>query len=240
MTSAMEDGAMTDEAVPVLIVGGGGAGLTCSMLFSQLGVDSLLVNALPTTSTLPKAHVLNQRTMEILRDVGVAESIYGRGTPPEQMRATAWYAGFAGPSEDHGRRFARLESWGAGYTDTDWVAASPCPQTNLPQIRLEPILRARAETLAPGRVRFNHELLSLAQDANGVTAVVADRAAGREYRVRAHHVLACDGGRTVGRLVGIDMEGERGLMNEVSVHMTADLSQWARDPDVLIRWIWVP
>src|SRR4030095_11150639 len=61
-----------------------------------------------------------------------------------------------------------------------------------------------------------------------------------EYRVRAHHVLACDGGRTVGQLVGVDMEGQRGLMNEVSVHITADLSPWARDPDVLIRWIWVP
>ena len=154
--------------VPVLIVGGGGAGLTCSMLLSQLGIESLLVNALPTTSTLPKAHVLNQRSMEILRDLGVAEAIYDRGTPPESMRATAWYAGFAGSDGDHGRCLARLESWGAGYSDTDWVAASPCPQANLPQIRLEPILRARAEALAPGRVRFHHELLSLDQDADGV------------------------------------------------------------------------
>ena len=41
--------------VPVLIVGGGGAGLTSSMLLSQLGVETLLVSALPTTSVLPKA-----------------------------------------------------------------------------------------------------------------------------------------------------------------------------------------
>ena len=40
---------MADIDVPVLIVGGGGAGLTASMLLSQLGVDSLLVSALPTT-----------------------------------------------------------------------------------------------------------------------------------------------------------------------------------------------
>jgi len=51
---------------PVLIVGGGGAGLTASMLFATLGVDALLVSAQPTTSTLPKAHVLNQRAMEIM------------------------------------------------------------------------------------------------------------------------------------------------------------------------------
>jgi 2-polyprenyl-6-methoxyphenol hydroxylase-like FAD-dependent oxidoreductase len=52
---------MREERVPVLIVGGGGAGLTASMLLSRMGVDHLLVNARPHTSDLPKAHVLNQR-----------------------------------------------------------------------------------------------------------------------------------------------------------------------------------
>ena len=59
---------MTNET-PVLIVGGGGAGLICSMLLSTLGVEHLLVSALPSTSILPKAHVLNQRTMEILGEL---------------------------------------------------------------------------------------------------------------------------------------------------------------------------
>jgi cation diffusion facilitator CzcD-associated flavoprotein CzcO len=53
--------AKADEGVPVLIVGGGGAGLTASMLLAQLGVRHLLVNARLQTSDLPKAHVLNQR-----------------------------------------------------------------------------------------------------------------------------------------------------------------------------------
>ena len=103
-----------DEEVPVLIVGGGGAGLTSSMLLARLGVEHLLVSARPQTSDLPKAHVLNQRAMEVLDDVGVAGAIAQRGTPPEQMAATAFYAGLAGPGPDYGRRLARLESWGAG------------------------------------------------------------------------------------------------------------------------------
>jgi 2-polyprenyl-6-methoxyphenol hydroxylase-like FAD-dependent oxidoreductase len=82
---------MSDHRSPVLIVGGGGAGLTASILLSQLGIESLLINARPSTSDLPKAHLLNQRAMEILRDAGVADTIYARGTPPENMRATAWY-----------------------------------------------------------------------------------------------------------------------------------------------------
>ena len=118
---------MTQFDVPVLIVGGGGAGLTASMLLSQLGVETLLINARPSTSDLPKAHVLNQRAMEILRDVGLDETIYAKGTPLENLRATAWYAGFAGEHEHVGRRIGHMETWGAGYTDPDWVTASPCP-----------------------------------------------------------------------------------------------------------------
>jgi 2,4-dichlorophenol 6-monooxygenase len=73
---------MTNET-PVLIVGGGGAGLTSSMLLSTLGVEHLLVSSLPSTSILPKAHVLNQRAMEILGEVGVAEPIFAKSTPAE-------------------------------------------------------------------------------------------------------------------------------------------------------------
>ena len=164
--------------MPVLIVGGGGAGLTASMLLARQGVDHLLVSARPGTSDLPKAHVLNQRAMEILEDCGVADEIAERSTPAEQMAATAYYAGFAGADADYGRRIARLESWGAGGDNENWRAASPWRQLNLPQIRLEPILKAGAERLSPGRIRFNHELLELDQDDDGVTALVRDNATG--------------------------------------------------------------
>ena len=226
----------TIQRVPVLIVGGGGAGLTASMLLSTYGVQSLLVSALPTTSIMPKAHVLNQRAMEVFSDVGVADAIYARSTPAAQMSHTAWYLDVCG-DQDAGRRIHKMECWDGGYTDPAWVAASPCRQANLPQIRLEPILRARAEQLNPGRVLFGNELLSLEQDANGVTATIRDRSADTEDLVRADYVLGCDGGRTVGRLIGVQLEGMRDVMRSVSVHMTADLSKWLRDDDVLIRWI---
>jgi 2,4-dichlorophenol 6-monooxygenase len=229
---------MSDVEVPVLIVGGGGAGLTASMLLSQLGVESLLVSAWPSTSILPKAHVLSPRTMEIFCDVGVADEIYVKGTPAQNMQAAAWYAGLAGPHDGYGREIGRLEAWGGGYTDPDYIAASACRTANLPQIRLEPILRKRAETLAGSdKVRFNHEMLSFTQHADGVIAQVLDKHTGDTHEVRCRYLLGCDGGRTVGKLLGIQMEGVRDVMNMVSVHMTADLSRWARDPEVLIRWL---
>lgn len=230
---------MTDIDIPVLIVGGGGAGLTASMLLSKLNVPSLLVSALPTTSVLPKAHLLNQRTMEILEDAGVAEAIYAVGTPRANMSHTAFYAGFAG-WPDAGQRLGLLESWGGSGSDLDWEAASPHASTNLPQIRLEPLMRDHAERLAPGMVRFGHELVSFVQDDDGVTSTIRNTEDDEEFIVRSSFLFACDAGRTIGPRLGVEMVGLRDVGSMVSIHFTADLSTWARDPGVLIRWIWVP
>ncbi|MEV5177777.1 FAD-dependent monooxygenase [Streptomyces flaveolus] len=85
-----------DVHVPVLIVGGGGAGLTSSILLSRLGVPSLLVTRYPGTTTLPRGHSLNQRSMEIFTDMGVSEDIRRRATPQENAKAVVWYSGLAG------------------------------------------------------------------------------------------------------------------------------------------------
>ena len=229
-----------DEQVPVLIVGGGGAGLTASMLLAGQGVEHLLVSARPHTSDLPKAHVLNQRAMEVLEDTGVAEAIAQRSTPAALMAATAYYAGLAGPDPDYGHRLARLESWGAGGADEHWSAASSWRQLNLPQIRLEPLLKARAEELSPGRIRFGHELVGLEQDSEGVRATVRDNAAGRSYVVGCQYLLGADGGRRVAGLAGVAYEGLGVLTQTATLHVSADFSPWAKDPDVLIRWIFSP
>ena len=65
---------------PVLICGGGGAGLTLSFILSALGIESVLVERHASTSHLPKAHYLNQRTMEILREYGLADEVYRKGS----------------------------------------------------------------------------------------------------------------------------------------------------------------
>ena len=228
------------ETVPVLIVGGGGAGLTASMLLATQGVEHLLVSARPHTSDLPKAHVLNQRAVEVLDDVGIAEAIAERSTPAGQMAATAFYAGFAGSEGDYGSRLGKLECWGAGGADPSWRAASAWRQLNLPQIRLEPLMRARAEQLSPGRIRFNHELTALAQDGEGVLASIRDNGSGREYQVRSEYLVGADGGRLVAGLIGVDYEGLGVISQQATLHVTADFSGLAKDPDVLIRWIFSP
>ncbi len=225
--------------VDVLIVGGGAAGLTASILLRQLGVATLLVSALETTSVLPKAHELNQRAMEVLHDCGIGEEVVARSTPPAQMSHTAFYLGFAGhPSA--GKQLAKMECWGGGGTDPEWTMASPYLHANLPQLHLEPIMKRRAEELAPDAVRFGHRLVHLDQDDDGVTATIEVVATGERYDVRSTYLIAADGGRTCNDLLGVQMEGLRDLAQEVSVHFSADLSALCSDDSVLIRWIFLP
>ena len=101
-------------------------------------------------------------------------------------------------------------------------------------------MKARAEALNPGRVRFHHELMALEQGAEGVYARIRNHDTGEEYDVRAKYLIGCDGGRTVGRLVGIGFEGLGTIAHTATAHVSADLSKLAPDPDVLIRWIWCP
>jgi 2,4-dichlorophenol 6-monooxygenase len=227
--------------IPVLIVGGGGAGLTASILLSRLGIESLLVSRYPETSRLPKAHILNQRTMEIFTDAGVAPAILEQSTPLQNMRGIGWYSGLAGHGDRrHGQRLAFTEGWGGGYTDPDYIAASPCAAANLPLIRLEPILKAPAEARPEATVRFHHELVDLNQDDDGVTATVRDHDTGDDYEVRSDYVLGADGGRTVAEMVGIEMDGVTNLRDVVTVHMSADLSSYFTDPEPMIRWVYNP
>src|SRR5690242_12981028 len=81
-----------DVEVPILIVGGGGAGLTSSILLSRLGVESLLVTRYPSTTHVPRAHILNQRSMEIFADMGVDSQIRAKSTPQENMSHIGYFS----------------------------------------------------------------------------------------------------------------------------------------------------
>jgi hypothetical protein len=118
------------------------------MLLSKLGVESLLVSALPSTSILPKAHVLNQRAMEILTDVGVANESTPRARRPSRCATPPTTPASRATIRCTAAQIGRLECWGAGGDDPDWASASKCRTANLPQIRLEPILKRGAEALA--------------------------------------------------------------------------------------------
>ncbi|GAA4537154.1 FAD-dependent monooxygenase [Pseudonocardia xishanensis] len=216
--------------VPVLVVGGGPAGLVSSLALARYGVDSLLVERHPGTAHTPRAHIVNQRTVEIMRHLGIEDRFLAVATPQELMRNNLWVTSLAG------REVVRSETWGTGARVAgNYRAASPCPMANCPQTVFEPMLVEAARD-AGADIRFGVELESFTEDADGVTAVVRDRESGTEHVVRARYLIGADGARSrVLQQTGLTVEGPAGLAHAANVWFEADLAPYlAHRPGVLI------
>jgi len=112
--------------------------------------------------------------------------------------------------------------------------------TNIPQLRLEPILARSARERNPARVLFHHEFVSLTQNADGVEAVVLDRSAGTQFHVRSKYLIAADGGKNSGPSLGVNMIGPTRLWDYAIVYISADFSQYIDDDTSVMRIIMHP
>jgi len=224
---------------PVLVVGGGGCGLSASIFLSNLGVDHLLVERHSTTSHLPKAHYLNQRTMEIFRQHGVADAIYEVGCPIEKFGQVRWLTSLGGDGELDRKTIFEMDAFGGGVLRAQYEQDSACRASNYPQLRLEPLLRRQAESRAGHRIRYDHDVLEWEQSEAGVLVTIRDLAANETYQVQCRYLIAADGGKTFGPRLGVEMAGPTNMVDMVSTHFSADLSEYWDDRS-LITWFLNP
>lgn len=105
---------------------------------------------------------------------------------------------------------------------------APLRSANLPLLRLEPIFRKLAEDRNPGKVLFNHQVTDFVDDGNSVLVTVLDPD-GKETKYRCQYLVGADGGRFVGPKLGVVMEGPKGIADMVSIHFSADLSEYWDD-----------
>jgi 2,4-dichlorophenol 6-monooxygenase len=173
-----------------------------------------------STAETPRAHITNQRTMEALRDAGLEETCMARASPSELIEHSFWLRSMAG------EELARTYAWGNDPKRLgDYTAASPCRMSDLPQSELEPILVDESKRLGC-IVRFNTELTSFEQDADGVTAQILDRHSGKTEEVRADYMIGADGARSlVVEKLGIALSGQHGLGCAINVDCELDLTE---------------
>jgi 2,4-dichlorophenol 6-monooxygenase len=226
---------MRTLATDVLIVGAGPAGLTASALLARSGVDALTVTKYAGTANSPRAHITNQGTVEVFRDLGIEDQLRAVATPNHLMGNNVWATSFAG------EEIARLRSWGTGPARrADYDNASPTAMANAPQHLLEPVLLDAARHHGAD-LRFSTELLTITQDDEAVHAVVLDRDSGEEIAVTARYAIGADGGRsTVATQLGFPLTGEEGLGAAVNVWLEADLSRYTAHRPGVLYWISQP
>jgi len=157
-------------------------------------------------ATGSRAKGLQQRSLEVLDQLGVAERVlsFGRTDLPTQIH-------------DGAKVVTELN------TTSGWPPSDAVPYPDLlwiPQWRVEQVLRELLGAFGV-RVELAHELTDLAQDADSVTATV--RHHGHPAELRADYVVGCDGGHSaVRQLLGIAFDGEtfteeQGLVGDVEV-----------------------
>jgi 2,4-dichlorophenol 6-monooxygenase len=219
----------------VLIIGAGPAGLTLSALLATYGVRAITVTRYTSTANSPRAHITNQRTMEVFRDLGIEDRVRGIATPNRLMSNNVWATSFAGTE------IARLQTWGTGVSrSADYEAASPSSMCNAPQHLLEPVIRQTAHERGAD-IRFNTELVSIEQDDAGVTAKVVDRESGAVETIHAKYAVGADGARsTVAEQLGFPMKGEIGLGAALNVWLEADLTKYCEYRPGVLYWMTQP
>ncbi|MEV6345870.1 FAD-dependent monooxygenase [Actinoplanes sp. NPDC051851] len=167
----------------VLIAGAGPAGLLLAVELRHAGVTTVLVERQPRRPEFCRAFTLNARALDLLARRGLAEPLIAEGWPVPHAASSGLPVtlGLAGTHTDH------------PYT------------LGIPQTRVEEVLEEHARELGAD-IRRGHDLRTLEQDDEGVTATVAT--GDGEYRLRAAYLAGCDGGRsTVRKQAGIDFPG---------------------------------
>jgi 2-polyprenyl-6-methoxyphenol hydroxylase-like FAD-dependent oxidoreductase len=224
---------MKTVEIPVLIVGGGPVGLCASILLSQHGVPSLLVECHTETSLYPKARLVNTRTMEIFRACGLEQPVRKISLPPEQSRYAIWARTLAG--EERQRR--AFDTVTADLSEK----VSPTVGCTTSQEVLEPVLLNAARQCILGQVRFGCELTTFIQDDSGVSATLLDREQGEQIQVWAQYLIGADGAHSLVReVLGVPMIGPAGLGHTMNILFQADLSRWVSGRSINLAFIQHP
>jgi 2-polyprenyl-6-methoxyphenol hydroxylase-like FAD-dependent oxidoreductase len=220
----------------VLIVGAGPVGVYLSILLARLGVSSVVIEQTDTGSAAggdarrahPRAHVLHTRSMELMREIGLADAIQQEMPPLQQWRHFRYCTALVGTelaAVDHcdnsDGASANLRGNSAAFV------------AHLSQPTLEGLLWRKArESPTAQWVRFlpRHRLEHLRGHADHVEAGILGIDGATDSRdapshtparlsMRFKYVVGADGARSeVRRMCGIQLQGRRGIENFISIH----------------------
>ncbi|MFG1791836.1 FAD-dependent monooxygenase [Nocardia sp. NPDC049149] len=211
---------MAETRVPVLIAGAGSVGMSAAVFLAYHGVSALVVEQEAARSIHPRATGLGPRTMEFLRQVGLADEV--------DAVAVDMSAGSLGKIS--GPTLAAVDLSGipdAPPIRTGWGSGQISPASIrgvCAQDRLDSVL-APAAVERGAAIRYSTRLVTFEQDADGITARLDDGTT-----VRADYLIAADGARSgVRTALGIGTTGPGALGNpKISMLFRADLRPYTQ------------
>ncbi|TDU02041.1 2,4-dichlorophenol 6-monooxygenase [Streptomyces sp. 846.5] len=236
------DDGQTETEVPVgvvetdvLVVGSGPAGSAAALFLAELGIPNIMITKYRWTANTPRAHITNQRAMEIFRDMGIEDQVLADATDHALVGDTVFCTSIAG------EEIGRIRTWGTSPArEADYQLASPCLTVDIPQTYLEPIL-VRNATVRGTQARFSTEYLSHTQDADGVDVRVLDRLTGSEYTIRARYLIGADGARSkVAADIGLPYQGRMDIAGSMNITFKADIAPYVGHRPSVLYWVVQP
>jgi 2,4-dichlorophenol 6-monooxygenase len=228
---------MGDITTDVMIIGTGPAGSATAALLSSYGIENFVINRYRWLANTPRAHITNQRCMEVLRDLGqeVEQEAYQQATEQDLMGENVFCVSLAG------EELGRMKSWGKHPTSrAEHYLSSPCHMNDLPQTFMEPIL-FKAACSRGTQARMSCEYLSHVQDKDGVTVTCLDRLTNKQFTVRCKYLVGADGGNSlVAEHAGLPFDGKMGVGGSMNILFRADLSKYVAHRPSVLYWVMQP
>ena len=195
----------------VVIVGGGPVGLTMALLLESVGIDFFLFERRTTTTNQPKARMLVPRTMEIFRQLGVAEAVRNRGMKYGSDIVISCESLV-------GREIGRTKAEPHSDATPEWKCV-------VGQVAVESELLRAAVERSSDRILFGTEVVDI-QERNGEAVIeTMATAGGSRRRWIARYVIAADGASSATRTrVGIQMSGPDLLARQAYYLWRGDLA----------------
>ncbi|WOO77068.1 Phenol 2-monooxygenase [Vanrija pseudolonga] len=219
----------------VLVVGSGPAGGAAALFLAELGIPAIMITKYRYTANTPRAHITNQRTMEIMRDMGIERQVEAEATEHAQCGDTVFCTSI------NGEEIGRILTWGVHPArQADHTLASPSSMCDIPQTYLEPILVQNASKRGT-HTRFSTEYISHKQDDKGVVATVRDRLTGEQYEIHAKYMIGADGARSIiAQELALPTIGKMDIAGSMNITFKADLAAHVSDRPSVLYWVIQP
>lgn len=219
---------MADIEVPVLVVGGSLVGMSTAMLLGRQGISTFVAEHHRGTAIHPRAAQILQRTMEILRTVGVEQLVMQKSeeqfTQDGAIMAVETLAG-------------KELTWFFRNLNDGVRDVSPSIRLFITQNLLEPLLKARAEELG-SQIHFGTEMMSFEEDTHGVTAQMRERDTGRTFSVRAKYMVAADGAHSpIRERLGIRMRGHGVFSKCITIYFRGEMAPLLRGRNLSVIYV---
>ena len=217
----------TKSDIDVLIVGAGPVGISAAMLLHKMGHSVRIIDRREGPQRAPAAHVINARTFEVWRQIGVnVDHLRSIAQDPQAAGQVHWVTKLGGEV---------LGSLPYERQGDEMLSFTPTPLRNLAQHVLEPLLVDELTAMGVN-IEYSTQWLSMVQ--KNETVVSTMRHHGNDEVVAAKYVLGCDGASSAVRQAsGIAMEGPDNLQSFAMIHFTADLSSLTRECPGVLYWL---